>query len=86
MLFPLFPFLPPAFSALNDQKIQVLLQEDKESKGKRERFRKMQEALVKLKRALSLHDARASAEEHSQGTPWSIQHCHELLLLLLLSP
>jgi len=51
-----------AYSALSDQKIQALLQEDKESKGKRERFRKLQEALVKLKRVLSLHEARASAE------------------------
>ena len=56
-----------ARSALPDSQISSLLQEDVESKGKRERFRLQQEALLKLKRMLSLHEARASAEESNAG-------------------
>ena len=56
-----------ARSALPDSQISSLLQEDVQSKGKRERFRVQQEALQKLKRMLSLHEARASAEESNTG-------------------
>ncbi|GJP31193.1 hypothetical protein CLOM_g9880 [Closterium sp. NIES-68] len=55
-------------SAISDVNLQALLQEDAESQGKRDKFKRMRDAMLQLKRALSLHEARASAEEEGQGT------------------
>eukprot|EP00271_Cylindrocystis_brebissonii_P009737 TRINITY_DN248_c0_g2_i1.p1 TRINITY_DN248_c0_g2~~TRINITY_DN248_c0_g2_i1.p1 ORF type:complete len:1019 (+),score=213.90 TRINITY_DN248_c0_g2_i1:211-3267(+) len=52
-----------SISKLPNERIAELLTEDLASKGSREKAQKQQKALVSLKRMLSLHEARASAEE-----------------------
>lgn len=52
-----------SISKLQNDRIAELLEEDPDSKGKREKAKKQQGALASLKRLLSLHEARASAEE-----------------------
>ena len=57
-----------AVSSLTNERIEELLTEDVDSKSKREKAQKQQDILGKLKRMLSLHEARANAEEANSGT------------------
>ena len=59
-----------AVSSLTNERIEELLTEDPDSKSKREKAQKQHEILGKLKRMLSLHEARASAEEANAGTAY----------------
>ncbi|CAI5482799.1 unnamed protein product [Closterium sp. Yama58-4] len=54
-------------SSMSDDKLHSMLQEDAESAGKRDKFKRMRDAMLQLKRALSLHEARASAEDEGQA-------------------
>eukprot|EP00897_Mesotaenium_endlicherianum_P008361 jgi/Mesen1/7553/ME000392S06821 len=57
-----------AVSTLPNHAVEELMTEDPESKAKREKANVQQEKLMQLRRALSLHEARASAEEANAAT------------------
>ena len=49
------------YSAIGNERIESLIQEDQNVKGKRERYLKQSSLLSKLTRQLSVHDNRAAA-------------------------
>ncbi|XP_010520731.1 PREDICTED: dynamin-2B-like isoform X2 [Tarenaya hassleriana] len=55
-----------SISALSNERIETLIQEDQNVKRRRERYQKQSSLLSKLTRQLSIHDNRASA-----ATSWS---------------